>query len=237
MTRFRPIPATGKMPAVAVFDLDRTLIATDTTIYWTDWLFDRGLIKDISYRQVNLDMVTAYHKGEMDYSDYLRSIIPFINHLGHDKLVRLVEEFVTERVAPLVFPEGKARIEEARALGMDLMIISASWGFLTRPIGRLLFGIEKSFAVEIGEDAAGYLTPEIVGRAPFREGKIAKLEEELAKIGRTPAETVFFTDSRNDLPMAYLSGDCETVNPDPTLKVAALENDWVINHWELPSDN
>ena len=236
MTDYRPIPATGSLPAVAVFDLDRTLIATDTTICWTDWLFERGIIKDAAYRRVNEDMVAAYHRGEMDYADYLRGIIPFMNHLEHDRLTALVDEFVLERIAPLVFPEGRARIEDARSRGMSVMIISASWGFLTRPIGKRLFGIEKSFAVEIAEDDAGHLTPEIVGRPPFREGKITKLEEELAKIGRLPAETVFFTDSRNDLPLARLAGDCETVNPDPTLKTAALENGWVINHWQVPTD-
>ena len=44
-------------------------------------------------------------------------------------------------------------------------------------------------------------------------------------------ETVFFTDSRNDLPLALAVGDCETVNPDPTLKKTALEKGWRIHAW------
>lgn len=232
MTQYRPIPATGKMPAVVVFDLDRTLINADTTIYWTDWLFKRGIIKDPGYARVNDEMLRAYHRGEMDYGDYLKQIIPYFNYLSHDELTALVEDFVREVVEPLAFEEGKARVREARALGMEVMIISASWDFLTRPIGRMIFGTEKNFAVEIGEDSEGHLTSEIVGNPPFREGKILKLEEELKKIGRSMAETVFFTDSRNDLPLASQTGDCETVNPDPTLLESAKNNGWIVNHWE-----
>ena len=233
MTKFRPIPSTGKMPAVAVFDLDRTLIAADTTIFWTDWLFERGVIRDARYRDVNQTMLLAYHRGEMDYSEYLRGIIPFFNHLSRDERLGLTEEFIETRIAPLVFPEGLARVQEARALGMDTLIISASWSFLARPIGLHLFGIDKSYAVDIAEDVCGRLIPEIRGTAPFREGKIAKLHHALSALGRSTEETVFFTDSRNDLPLALTAGDCETVNPDPALRQAAVNNHWIVNHWDL----
>jgi len=233
MTLFRPIPSTGQLPAVAVFDLDRTLIAADTTIFWTDWLYQRGIIRSLDYQDVNETMLKAYHRGEMDYAEYLRGIIPFFNHLSHDELIRLTEDFVNTRIAPLAFPEGLRRIQEARTLGIKTLIISASWSFLTRPIGRLLFGIERSFAVDIAEDKAGHLLPEIVGTAPFREGKITKLREALAELGHSAEETVFFTDSRNDLPLAMMAGDCETVNPDAVLMEAALNNHWKINHWEI----
>ena len=46
-------------------------------------------------------------------------------------------------------------------------------------------------------------------------------------------EAVFFTDSRNDLPLALAVGDVECVNPDHTLREAAMKNRWRVSSWIL----
>lgn len=53
MTAFRPVPATGFMPLAAVFDLDHTLIAGDATIGWTEYLYERGVVTDPVFREIN----------------------------------------------------------------------------------------------------------------------------------------------------------------------------------------
>ena len=79
----------------------------------------------------------------------------------------------------------------------------------------------------------GRITPELSGTPTFREGKVVRLCAALEHRGLRPAETVFYTDSRNDLPLALASGDCVAVNPDPVLLEAARENGWLVNAWKL----
>lgn len=40
------LPASKLPPKLVVFDLDKTLIAGDSTILWTEWLYEKGLVKD-----------------------------------------------------------------------------------------------------------------------------------------------------------------------------------------------
>lgn len=77
----------------------------------------------------------------------------------------------------------------------------------------------------------GRVTPELDGAPTFKEGKITRLRDTLSEHSLSLEETVFFTDSRNDLPLALAVGDCETVNPDSTLKETALEKGWRIHAW------
>ena len=66
MTAFRPVPATGFMPLAAVFDLDHTLIAGDATIGWTEYLYERGVVTDPVFREINERMKASYHAGTID---------------------------------------------------------------------------------------------------------------------------------------------------------------------------
>lgn len=230
MSLFRPIPATGKMPAVAVFDLDKTLIAGDSTVDWTDFLYEKGVVTDPVYREVNRRMMKSYRAGTLDIAQYLREAVPAYAGLDRAARAALLREFVDEKIAPVVYKEGLARVNEAKSEGMAVFIISASNTFFVEPIGRELFGVEHSLGVDLVEKD-GFLTPEIIGIPTFQDGKVKRLEAELVKIGRTMEETVFFTDSRNDLPLALAAGDCEVVNPDHALREAALRNRWRANSW------
>ena len=72
MTAFRPVPATGFMPLAAVFDLDHTLIAGDATIGWTEYLYERGVVTDPVFREINERMKASYHAGTLDIAAWLR---------------------------------------------------------------------------------------------------------------------------------------------------------------------
>ena len=104
----------------------------------------------------------------------------------------------------------------------------------------------------IGIDLAtkdGIPTGEVVGTPSFREGKIVRLAEWLEMKNRTgyfnegasataatpvtPADVFFFTDSRNDLPLALHAGGCALVNPDPTIRAEGLKRGWPVLAWKV----
>ncbi|MDY4161993.1 MAG: HAD family hydrolase [Sutterella sp.] len=229
---FRPIPKTGRLPAAVVFDLDKTLINGDTTLGWTEYLYEKGIVSDPRFREANRRLVKDYRAGCLDLAAWLRDAVPAYEGLGAEERGRLVESFIREKIEPAVYRDAMERIEAARAAGMSLFIISASAAFLVRPIGRLVFGIDHAVGTDLVE-IDGHLTPEIAGTASFQEGKIVRLREELDRAGLTMDEALFFTDSRNDLPLALAVGDVECVNPDHTLREAAMKNRWRVSSWIL----
>ena len=211
MTAFRPVPATGFMPLAAVFDLDHTLIAGDATIGWTEYLYERGVVTDPVFREINERMKASYHAGTLDIAAWLREAVPAYSGLDEAERNALVSDFIEEKIRPIAYPQGFETIRAAKAAGMLTLIISASNAFVRN----------------------GRITPELSGTPTFREGKVVRLCAALEHRGLRPAETVFYTDSRNDLPLALASGDCVAVNPDPVLLEAARENGWLVNAWKL----
>ena len=229
-TYFRPIPATGKLPAAVAFDLDKTLVDCDTTLGWLDFLYETGVVTDPIYREINRRMMSDYRRGVLDYPAWLRKAVPAYGDLNKAERDALLERFIETKTKPSIYRDALPRIEAARAAGMKLYIISASASFLVKPIGQKLFGIDGAIGTDLLE-VDGHLRGEIVGTPSFRDGKIVRLREALAADGLTLEETLFFTDSRNDLPLALAVGDVECVNPDHTLREAALKHRWRSSNW------
>ncbi|MFR3635548.1 MAG: HAD family hydrolase, partial [Sutterella sp.] len=118
-TLFRPIPSTGQLPRVCVFDLDHTLIAGDATVDWTRYLLEEKLVTDPRFLEVDRLMEERYIAGTLLLEDYLREIIPFFSYLSMDELAVHGERFMARYIAPTVYQEGLDAIAEARRLGMD----------------------------------------------------------------------------------------------------------------------
>ena len=231
MSLFRPLPTTGTLPKVVAFDLDKTLIGGDATILWTEFLYETGIVTDPIYREINRKMVERYHAGTLDIAAWLKEAVPAYASLEGEARDQLVDRFVDEKIAPLVYPEGVKRIQAAKAEGRLTVIISASNAFFVKPLAAKLFGADIALGCNLVMKD-GRVTPILEGAPTFKEGKITRLREALSARGLTLEETVFFTDSRNDLPLAFATGDCEVVNPDPKLKATALEKGWRIHTWK-----
>ncbi len=232
MSLFRPLPTTGTLPKVVAFDLDKTLIGGDATILWTEFLYETGIVTDPIYKEINRKMVERYHAGTLDIAAWLKEAVPAYASLEAEARDQLVDRFVDEKIAPLVYPEGVKRIQAAKAEGRLTVIISASNAFFVKPLAAKLFGVDIALGCNLVMKD-GRVTPILEGAPTFKEGKITRLREALSARGLTLEETVFFTDSRNDLPLAFATGDCEVVNPDPKLKATALEKRWRIHTWKV----
>ncbi len=241
----------GAEPRAIVFDLDETLIACDSTQCWTEWLYETGTVTDPAYRNATRTMVERYRAGTLDIREFLRDMAPALEGLTREALDRLIDRFITERILPNVYPEGRALIAEARAAGLHIGIISATAAYLVRPIA-LRLGVHEAIGIDLATKD-GIPTAEVVGTPSFREGKIVRLAEWLEKKNGegyftegasegslppvTPADVFFFTDSRNDLPLALHAGGCALVNPDPTIRAEGLKRGCPVLAWKVSDGN
>jgi len=146
----------------AFFDLDKTVIAKSSTLafsrplYRAGFLNRRALLK-AAVGQLVYMMVGADH----DQIERLRDQLQALTR-GWDRyeIERIVRETVDEVIAPHVFAEALAVIDDHRRSGHRVVIVSSSPEEVVRPLARHI-GLHEVIATRSRVDANGRYTGEI----------------------------------------------------------------------------
>ncbi len=211
--------------ALALFDLDNTLLAGDSEHAWGEFLVEVGAVGEEFGVEVER-LYEEYEAGTLDiYESVRHQLKPLLQH-PLDRVLRWREEFMHRRVEPMISPAALALVQGHRAAGDEPVIITASNDFVTRPIAER-FGVVNLLAVEL-ERANGSFTGRVVGTPTFREGKISRLKEWLNGTGHTLEGSYFYSDSLNDLPLLELVDNPVAVDPDPVLRERAEAEGWPV---------
>jgi HAD superfamily hydrolase (TIGR01490 family) len=133
---------------------------------------------------------------------------------------------MTTRIRPLMTQGGKELIAKHRSAGDHPVIITATNSFVTRPIAHA-FGIEDLIATE-PEIINGRYTGKVAGTPCFQRGKIERLHAWLKVTKMDFANSWFYSDSHNDLPLLEEVAHPVAVDPDDTLRAIATERGWQI---------
>lgn len=226
--RIRPFRrGTGLGMALALFDLDNTLLDGDSDYLWGGFLVAEGLVDHDTYEQANERFYRDYHAGTLDIDAFLRfSLSPLRAH-SRAQMESLRERFVTEWIEPIMLPAARALIDTHRAAGDTLLIITATNAFVTAPIADR-FGIPHLIATLPAEDSQGEYTGEVAGVPAFQQGKVIRLEQWLAEQHQELAGSIFYSDSHNDLPLLERVDHPVAVDPDPQLHAIADQRGWPI---------
>lgn len=210
--------------ALAVFDLDHTLLRGDSDYLWGEYLAEQGLVDADSYRARNQRFYAAYQAGTLDIYDFCAfSFEPLVAH-GRHKLEPLRERFVADRIAPLVAPGARPLIAAHRDQGHRIVITTATNRFVTEPIAELL-GIDDLIATDPEEAPHGF-TGRVAGIPNFREGKPERLRAWRREQGHEKDPMTCYSDSRNDIPLLEMADTPIAVDPDEALEAVARERGW-----------
>jgi len=214
---------------LVLFDLDNTLLAGDSDYEWGQFLVDRGILEREAYEAQNRAYYEQYVAGTLDIHEYLGfALRPLAAHTAED-LGRWHEEFMRTRILPMISPAARALVRAH--LGEDGLcaIVTATNSFVTAPIARE-FGVRHLVATE-PESRDGRFTGRVAGAPCFREGKLRRLDEWLAGLGRRIGDftrSTFYSDSHNDLPLLERVTRPVAVDPDPQLAAEAARRGWAV---------
>lgn len=212
--------------SLALFDLDNTLLGGDSDYLWGKFLTEQGIVDAAHYERENLRFYTEYQAGTLDIHTFLEfQLTPLTQH-PLDVLHGWREQFLSEKIWPIVLPKAVALVEKHRAQGDTLLIITATNRFITELIA-VRFGIEHLLASE-GEVLEGRYTGKIKGTPCFREGKVERLGEWLQEHGQTLEGSWFYSDSHNDIPLLEKVTHPVAVDPDAQLAEYAKKKDWQV---------
>ncbi|MFT5576276.1 MAG: HAD superfamily hydrolase (TIGR01490 family) [Bermanella sp.] len=212
--------------ALAIFDLDNTLLNGDSDHAWGEFLVVRGLVNGDAFKQANDTFYQHYKDGSLDIVSYLRFALEPLTHYSMAELSDLHRDFMSQFVAPMRLAKADALIQQHKDAGDHCMIMTATNTFITRPIAEAM-GIPDIISSE-AEIKDGRYSGEPSGTPCFQEGKVILLQERLAAKCLSLDGSTFYSDSHNDLPLLRLVDKPVAVDPDDRLQAEAQRQGWPI---------
>jgi len=212
---------------LALFDLDYTLLNGDSDHAWGQFLVDAGMVDGEVFKRKNDAFWAQYKAGTLNVHEYLLFALSMIAGKTPAELKPLHDRYMAEKIEPMVTPAALALVDKHRN---DLCaVVTATNSFITGPVA-LRFGVPHLIAC-VAEIADGRYTGKVAGVPSFREGKITRVEQWLAGMGKKLGDferSYFYSDSLNDLPLLSVVNHPVAVNPDATLRDHALTQGWPI---------
>jgi HAD superfamily hydrolase (TIGR01490 family) len=220
-----------KTPLV-LFDLDHTLLDGDSDVLWCEFLMDRGVLDRATFEPRNRQMEAGYQAGSVSTQDFCSFYVGTLAGRSAAQWRPLCEAFLRERIAPRLLAAGRACVEQHRRQGHELVLTTATNRVITEPTARAL-GFEHLIATECESGADGRFTGVPTGTLNMRDGKVARLRAWLAARGRTleGEDSVFYSDSINDLQLLAAVRRAVVVDPDEPLAQHAQAAGWDRCSW------
>lgn len=214
---------------LALFDLDNTLLDGDSDFEWSQFLIRIGVLDRELFEVKNLAFYEQYKAGTLDIHEFLDFQLKPLSRHSRKTLDEWHRQFMRESVLPMITLQSRDLVRRHLTAGDLCVIITATNSFVTAPIARE-FGVEHLIATE-PEHKEGEFTGGVTDVPCFREGKITRLENWLAGRDRTLgsfADSTFYSDSLNDLPLLRKVKHPVAANPDTTLRAHAEQHGWPI---------
>jgi len=219
-------------PTLVFFDLDNTLLPIDSDHAWGHFLVEKGVVDQIQYEQANNYFYEAYKAGTLDINEFLDfALKPLASH-PRKQLDAWHQEFMSNKIEPNIHPNAIALVNQHLSQGHLCSIVTATNSFVTKPIANR-FGIQHLIATEPEQNSQGEFTGKVVGLPNFKEGKVVHVQNWLHQLGIDWDQTqnsIFYSDSMNDLPLLEKVKVPIATNPDQKLAHLAKERSWQILH-------
>ncbi len=212
--------------ALAIFDLDNTLLSGDSDYGWGKFLVDQRLVDRKQYEHANKKFFQDYQQGVLDIYEYSAFSFAPLAERSMEELQQLHQRFMQEVVRPMMGEPAKDLVAKHRNQGHVLLVITATNSFITRPIVQA-FGIDHLLATEPKIINGRYAT-EIEGIPCYKEGKVQRLDQWLQANNQSLDDSWFYTDSINDRALLERVTHPVAVDPDDKLRALARERGWQI---------
>ena len=212
--------------ALALFDLDKTLLDGDSDFEWGQFLVKKKLVDEEEYAKANQYFYEEYQRGTLDIVEFSAFSFKPLSKLGRSNLNELHAEFMQSVIIPMIRNQSQATIDKHHTQGDISIMITATNSFITQPIADH-FGIQHLIATE-PKIVDGNYTTEIEGTPCFQEGKVTRLHEWMKQHDADLQGSYLYSDSMNDLPLLEAVENAIAVQPDEILKTTAEARGWPI---------
>jgi HAD superfamily hydrolase (TIGR01490 family) len=217
--------------AAAFFDLDKTIIAKSSVLafgkfFYREGLLSRRAIVRSAYAQV-LYMLVGADESKME--EVREAMLAITRGWNQEHVASIVRETLDEVVTPIIYAEAVELIDEHKANGRKVVIVSSSPYEVVQPLARYL-GADDAIATRAKLDADGNYTGELSFYA-YGPHKASAIREMAARDGLDLGASYAYSDSITDVPLLEAVGHPVVVNPDRDLARHAREQGWEIRQF------
>jgi HAD superfamily hydrolase (TIGR01490 family) len=219
----------GRPGGGAFFDLDKTLMAGSSGIFFARAAYETGMISRGRLARDAYENLRFRLRGSTDdrADEVRRRVGKMIAGVRVRDLARLSPR-VLAGVLPRLYPQMLARAYAHQDAGMPVYIVTAASQEMADLLAHVL-----AFDGGLGsrsEIVDGRYTGRPAGPFNYREGKVLSMREVSERDGIDLAASYAYSDSESDLPMLRAVRHAVVVNPDPDLRRIAAEEGWEVLH-------
>jgi phosphoserine phosphatase len=208
-------------PSVAVFDCDGTLWSGDAGTGFMAWTIETGLVSreatdwiDARYR--------GYLRGEVSEVAICGEMVQMYQRLREDEIRRAAKVFFESRIAPNIFPEMLALVDELRGNGVEIWAVSSTNNWVIEE-GVRRFGIQAERVLAACVQVKDGMVTDIIRDVPTDAGKVTALN----RVGVMAPDAVF-GNSVHDAAMLAIARRAFPVNPTAALVERSAQEGWPI---------
>lgn len=213
------------MTSVSAFDLDHTLIRSNSSLLFYRYLIKKrvlhpfSLIRPLVYKyQYHLGILSLEQLHEKVFRRFLRG--RSLQGIEHEVRGFLEADFYRHLYIPAFSHFRRAQHE-----GHHTVIISNAPSFLVEPIANYL-GASEWYSSKYLIDDKGDLQK--VGSILLGDGKATYLQKIMKKLKIRREKVTAYSDSTIDLPFLYAAGKAIVVNPGGKMRKISEEENWEV---------
>jgi HAD superfamily hydrolase (TIGR01490 family) len=217
----------GQPRVAAFFDLDKTLMAGSSGVFFARAAYETGMITRARLaRDVYENLRFRLRGSTDDRAEHVRRRVgKMIEGVRVRELERLSPR-VLAGVLPRLYPEMLARAYAHQDAGELVYILTAASQEMADLLAHVL-----AFDGGLGsrsEIVDGRYTGRPAGHFNYREGKVLSMQEVAEQEGIDLTVSYAYSDSESDLPMLRAVRHAVVVNPDADLRRIAGEEGWEV---------
>ena len=212
----------------AFFDVDGTLIAGFSAVAF---LRDRLLGGRMGVRDLagTLLSTLGFQLGRVGFSGLIATTAAWLRGVPERELEDLAERIFTRAIAAAIYPESRVLVQAHRRRGHTLAVVSSATRYQIEPLAHEL-GIRHVLCTRL-EVEDGRLTGRHVWPTCYGGGKALAARTLAREHGIDLAQSWFYTDSHEDLPLLEAVGRPRPTNPSRRLAQIASARGWPVQRF------
>ena len=212
----------------AFFDLDRTLLAGFSA---SSFFFERLLSGRMAPKEISDSLLGAlsFSLGRTGFSGMMAATATAYRGMAEEVLLEIGEEVFTRHLAAQIYPESRALVEAHQAMGHTLAIVSSATRYQSEPLAREM-DIPEVLCTQL-EVEGGVFTGKVVHPTCWGEGKASAGRALAESHDLDLAQSFFYTDSDEDMPLLEIVGRPRPLNPNRRLAQIAKERHWPVRRF------
>jgi HAD superfamily hydrolase (TIGR01490 family) len=207
----------------ALFDIDGTLLSVNSAPLYARYLRRHGRARRRDLL-ITAFYLLQYRLNLLDIERAAERAGAFIAGQREEEVAAFCARWYEEMVRQYLVPGMQAVVDEHRAQGHVLALLSSSTRYLAAPLAAEL-DIPHLLVTHL-EVVDGCFTGRAVLPLCYGRGKVHWANRFAEEEGIDLARSYFYTDSGTDLPVLEMVGHPRVVNPDRLLKREARRRGW-----------